>query len=155
MNRETFNESKLHSLIYFAQCDTTAGLLSHNPQILNICKKRPIEQNVLMQSASLSILKTLVRVPTRHKNRVRKSSLCTFIYPNKKAIRLINDILHKRFFDTFGTLYSTSANPTKQNFDRHYAETICDVIVLDKRGFAQKDVSKIYKINRHKIKRIR
>ncbi|MCX2716748.1 Sua5 YciO YrdC YwlC family protein [Helicobacter sp. MIT 21-1697] len=144
-----------HSLIYLAQCDTTTGFLSHNAEILNLCKSRPKEQPLLIESSSLHILKTLVRVPKGHKNRIRKAKYTTFIYPNKKAIRLVREGLHSHFLEQFKTLYSTSANPTKEDFNEIWARQKCDVIVLDKRGFSQKSPSKIYTINHHTIKRKR
>lgn len=142
-------------LIYLAQCDTTIGLLSANAKILNIAKNRPKSQNVLMQVASLYILKNYARIPTKHKNRIRKSKYCTFIYSNKKALRVVNEGQHTQFFAPFKMLYSTSANPTQSAFNQQWAEGICDVIVRDKRGFRANQGSKIYKINHQRIKRIR
>ena len=110
-------KENLHSLIYLAQCDTTTGFLSHNAEILNLCKSRPKEQPLLIESSSLHTLKTLVRVPKKHKNRIRKAKYATFIYPNKKALRLVREGLHSYFLKEFKTLYSTSANPTKEDFN--------------------------------------
>lgn len=148
-------KENLHSLIYLAQCDTTTGFLSHNAEILNLCKSRPKEQPLLIESSSLHTLKTLVRVPKKHKNRIRKAKYATFIYPNKKALRLVREELHSHFLKEFKTLYSTSANPTKEDFNEIWAREKCDVIVLDKRGFSQKTPSRIYKINQHAIQRRR
>ncbi|WP_276897073.1 Sua5 YciO YrdC YwlC family protein [Helicobacter japonicus] len=153
--RRTQNTAQYRPLIYLAQCDTTAGLLSENPQILNSVKNRPKYQNILMQISSLHILKIHTRIPAAHKNRVRKSKLCTFIYPNQKALRVIKDKYHLQFFAPFTALYSTSANLTRCSFNQQWAEEICDVIVRDKRGVYENQGSKIYKINQHKIKRIR
>ncbi|WP_363322684.1 Sua5/YciO/YrdC/YwlC family protein [uncultured Helicobacter sp.] len=143
------------NLVYLAQCDTTAGLLSANAEILNRLKGRPKGQNVLLQVDSLQTLKTLTRIPAIHKNRIRKARLSTFIYPNKKAIRLVNKGLHTQFFTSFKILYSTSANPTGEPFNQQWAEAKCDVIVFDRRSLRQGEASKIYKINRCAIQRRR
>lgn len=58
--------------IFLAQCDTTAGLLSKNPQILNLRKSRPKSQALLIESYNLEHLKTLARSPNKHKNTIRK-----------------------------------------------------------------------------------
>ena len=68
---------------------------------------------------------------------------------------MIKDKYHLQFFAPFTALYSTSANLTRCSFNQQWAEEICDVIVRDKRGVYENQGSKIYKINQHKIKRIR
>lgn len=141
--------------IFLAQCDTTAGLLSKNPKILNLCKSRPKSQPLLIESSHLSGLKKLVRVPNKHKNTIRKAKNSTFIYPNGKAVRVVKDRLHSRFLLDFQMLYSTSANPTGKSFSKQWAYEVCDVIVCDKRGFKESSPSKMYKINRCKIQRRR
>ena len=141
--------------VFLAQCDTTAGFLSRNPQKLNRIKSRPLHQKVLIEVVSLESLKFLVRVPIKHKNRVRRAKYTTFIYPNTKAIRLVQDERHLRFLKFHKMLYSTSANPTNESFNEQWAKSHCDVIVLDKQGFAQKPASKVYRINDSKIQRRR
>lgn len=142
-------------LIYLAQSDTTAGLLSLEPQELNRAKSRPAQQPTLIESSSLSILKSLVRVPSRHKNRVRRASKSTFLYPNGRAVRVVKDELHKRFLSHFGALYSTSANPTGKGFDKQWAYEASDVIVCDRRGLSENLPSRFYRINHRTIKRRR
>ncbi len=109
--------------IFLAQSDTTAGLLSKNPQILNLCKSRPESQPLLIESSHLSGLKKLVRVPNKHKNTIRKAKNSTFIYPNGKAVRVVKDRLHSRFLLDFQMLYSTSANPTGKSFSKQWANS--------------------------------
>lgn len=143
------------AFVFLAQTDTTAGLLSLDSQKLNLIKSRPENQPILIESTSLHTLKSLTCIPTKHKNRVRKSKKTTFIYPNQKAIRIIQEGLHYRFLHPYKMLFSTSANKTQKPFQRQWAEEQCDVIVLDKRGLQQAEASKIYKINQNRIKRIR
>ena len=73
-------KENLHSLIYLAQCDTTTGFLSHNAEILNLCKSRPKEQPLLIESSSLHTLKTLVRVP--------KNIKIGFVKPNMQLLSI-------------------------------------------------------------------
>lgn len=141
--------------IFLAQCDTTAGLLSKNPQILNLCKSRPESQALLIESYNLEQLKMLTRVPNKHKNTIRKAKNSTFIHPNGKAVRVVKDSLHSRFLLDYKMLYSTSANLTGKRFNKQWAYEVCDVIVCDRRGFSESNPSKMYKINKSKIQRRR
>ncbi|TLD95180.1 Sua5 YciO YrdC YwlC family protein [Helicobacter jaachi] len=142
-------------MIYLAQCDSTAGLLSRDARALNICKSAPAHKALLIESSSLSTLKRLIRVPNKYKHLIRKSRLKTFIYPNAKAIRLVQDKWHLRFLSAHRALYSTSANLSGQHFNKQWALKACDVVVYDKRGLSQKASSKIYKINNYRIQRRR
>lgn len=142
-------------IVFLAQTDTTAGFLSSSPEVLNLIKSRPSSKPVLIESASLQILKSLVRIPSIHKNRVRKAKQTTFIYPNQKAIRVVTSGLHHQFLRTHQMLFSTSANKTKKSFNIRWAKEQCQVVVLDKRGLHEKEASHIYKINHSKIQRRR
>ncbi len=141
--------------VFLAQCDTTAGFLSHCPTRLNHIKLRPAHQKVLLEVDSLKTLKNLLRIPQRHKNRIRKAKNATFIYPNGKAIRLVNDKWHLSFLKHHQMMYSTSANLTKNAFDAEWAKAQADVIVVDSRGFTENAPSRIYAINHHRIQRRR
>lgn len=143
------------NIVFLAQTDTTAGLLSSNPEVLNLIKSRPSSKPVLIESASLQILKSFARIPIIHKNRVRKAKQTTFIYPNQKAIRVVASGLHHQFLHTHQMLFSTSANETKKTFDIQWAKEQCQVVVLDKRGLHEKKASHIYKINHSRIQRRR
>lgn len=141
--------------MFLAQCDTTAGLLSKNPQILNLCKSRPESQLLLIESPHLLGLKKLLRVPNKYKNTIRKAKNSTFVYPNGRAVRVVKDELHLRFLLDSKMLYSTSANPTGKKFNKQWAYEVCDVIVCDGRGFRESSPSKMYKINHSRIQRRR
>jgi tRNA A37 threonylcarbamoyladenosine synthetase subunit TsaC/SUA5/YrdC len=94
-------------------------------------------------------------VPRAYKKRVRRAKKTTFIYPNKESFRVVKDKRHLEFLKKFSWMYSTSANKTGESFDEKWAREIADVIVEDKNGFFEKEASKIYKLGRKKIKRIR
>ncbi|WP_104761378.1 Sua5 YciO YrdC YwlC family protein [Helicobacter cetorum] len=142
------------ALVYLAQSDTTIGLLSKDSERLNTLKKRPKDKGVLIESYDFSTLKSLVRVPNKFKNLVRRSAKTTFIYPNFKAVRVVSG-RHRDFLRRFKTLYSTSANLTQQAYDKEVAFSLADVVISDERGLFESASSKIFKIYKHKKIRIR
>lgn len=140
-------------MIFLAQTDTTAGLLSKNLTKLNIVKNRPENQKCLITTAKFSELKKFTRVPNKFKNFIRKSKKTTIIYPNLQSIRVVKGCKHEKFLLENGWFYSTSANLHGQNFDEIWARKVADFVVDEK--FWQSTPSKIYKISRLKIKKIR
>ena len=141
--------------IYLVQTDTTAGFLSQDFKKLNKIKKRALNQKVLMEVDSLKTLKNFVRVPQKFKNTVRRVKKSTFIYPDGNSYRVVKNERHLRFLKKFKWMYSTSANLTGQKFDKEWAYNQANVIVENKDGLFEENASKIYKINNHKIKKIR
>lgn len=107
-----------------------------------------------MSVASLDKLKNQTRVPQKYKKMLRRASKSTFLYPNKKAIRVSMDIRHNLFLDKFDYLYSSSANFHKQSFSFSKIRPFVDIVIKDSL-FQEKEPSKMYKINNTKIKRIR
>lgn len=140
-------------MIYLAQTDTTAGLLSKDAGELNAVKGRSTDKQCLITTAKFGVLNELVRVPGKFKNRVRRARKTTFLYPNLKAVRVVKECEHAEFLAKFDWLYSTSANLSGQNFDESWAKSVADAVVDEK--FSQNASSKMYKISRQKIKKIR
>jgi tRNA A37 threonylcarbamoyladenosine synthetase subunit TsaC/SUA5/YrdC len=141
--------------IFLAQTDTTVGLLSKNKKKLNKLKNRDENKPILIEVDSLDTLKSFVRAPKKHKKLIRRAKKTTFIYPNNKSFRVVKDSLHLEFLKKFKWLYSTSANEHKKEFDLNWAIKKADIIVEDKRGFFVSTPSKIYKLSKTKIKRVR
>ncbi len=141
--------------IYLAQTDTTAGFLSQNESGLKKVKRRPCYKPFLMEVASLSELKQFTRVPKKFKKVVRRAKKTTFIYPNKKALRVVKDEEHLKFLRKFGWMYSTSANVSGQGFDIGFAKRAADIVVEDRRGLWEGPPSSLLKVGRKKIKRVR
>lgn len=144
----------MHHLLFLAQSDTTLGFLSQDASKINSAKGRE-GQKVLIEADSLATLRTLTRIPQKHKSMIRRMQKTTFIYPKGQAIRVIKDPLHLRFLSPMRWLYSSSANPTKESYNLGFAHEQAEVIIQDKRGFFEGKPSKIYKINSHSLKRIR
>jgi len=140
--------------IYLVQTDTTVGFLSQNKEVLNIIKGRKKNQKILKEVDGLKILKEFVRVPNKFKKRVRNAKKTTFIYPNGESFRVVKDKRHLEFLKKFKWMYSTSANKTGGKFDEKWAREKADIIVED-REFFEGEASRIYKISREKIKKIR
>ncbi len=143
-------------LVYLVQTDTTVGFSSADDEKLSAIKKRPKSQKILQTVDSFYELQKNTRVPKKFRRRVRNSNKISYIYPNGKSFRLIDKkSLFYDFISKFGSLYSTSANITKNNFEYEYAFKKSDVIVFSKDGFSEKNSSSIYKISKNKIKKIR
>ncbi len=141
--------------IYLAQTDTTVGLLSQDAKRLAKIKKRSPKKPFLIALVSLRILDSFVRVPIKHKKRVRRAKKSTFVYPNGKAIRLVDRGEHYRFLRRFGWMYSTSANESGKGFDRVWAQKVADVIVEDRRGLYEGKPSRIFWLSHRRIVKIR
>lgn len=140
-------------MIYLAQTDTTAGFLSKSQSELNKIKGREICKPCVITTAKFSVLSALARVPNKFKNKIRRAKKTTFLYPNLKAIRVVKDCKHAKFLAKFEWLYSTSANAHGENFNENWAKSVADEIVDS--AFFEKKGSKIYKISRTNLKRVR
>ena len=143
-------------LVYLVQTDTTVGFSSINDEKLSNIKQREINQKILKTVDSFGTLKNFTRVPKKYRNMVRKSNKSTFIYPNSDSFRVVNKDSH--FFDfvkKFKILSSTSANKTKESFEYNYASKYSDVEVINNLGFFETNSSKIYKLYKNNLKRIR
>ena len=141
--------------VYLVQTDTTVGFLSQNKERLSEIKNRPVEKPFLISVDSFDTLKKFARVPKKFKKRVRRTRKTTFVYPNGKAARVVQEERHRSFLKRFGWMYSTSANRSGKRFERGFAFESCDVIVEDERGFFEGETSRILKISRKKIRRLR
>ncbi|PSM52219.1 threonylcarbamoyl-AMP synthase TsaC [Campylobacter blaseri] len=140
-------------MIFLAQTDTTAGFLSNDFKELNKVKNRALNTPCIMTTSSLKKLKLLARVPNRHKNFIRKAKKSTIIYPNLKSIRVVKDKKHNEFLDKFLFLYSTSANLHGEKFNEEFAKSVADEVVDSE--FFEKTPSKMYRVSRNKIKKVR
>jgi len=142
--------------IYLVQTDTTVGFLSNDDKKLSSIKQRPNTQKMIQVVDSFNTLTQRVRVPKKFRKVVRNSSQTTFIYPNTNSYRVVDiNSHHHSFIKKFGVLYSTSANITKQKFDKVYALDKCDVWVEDNNSYSETSPSHIYKISKTNITKLR
>ena len=142
--------------VYLVQTDTTVGFSSNSDEKLSLIKQRPASQKILQTVDSFKTLKEKTRVPQKFKQKIRRSKKTTFIYSNLESYRVIDpQSPFYEFIKKFHSLYSTSANKTAHQFDSEFAMAHASVIVQNKEGFCESYASSIYKINRHKMKKIR
>ncbi len=141
--------------IYLAQTDTTVGFLSADRLGLAKAKKRDAKQPFLYCVDTFKKQKKLVRTPKKYRTFVRRSQKTTFLYPNKKAVRVVNDKSHNQLLKNFDFLYSTSANENKKSFLLHYAYAQADIIIETKEGFHENSASTFIKLTKSKKNIIR
>ena len=139
-------------VIYLVQTNTTVGFLSQNLEKLNKIKKRPSNKKFLKVVSKYSLLP---RIPKKYRKRVRKTpNNNTYVIKNE-AYRVITESHHKEFLKKFKWMYSSSANESGKNFEETFAIKNADILVIDKRGYFESEPSKIFKISKNKIKKIR
>lgn len=141
------------NLIYLAQTDTTIGFLSQDIDRLKRAKERIEGKSFIKVIASFKHL--TLRVPILYKNLVRRSKKTTFIYPNGSSFRVIKDSKHAFFVKKFDWIYSSSANKSGEGFDMEFAKNRADVLVLDSRGYFEAKPSKLIKLSRKSLKKLR
>lgn len=143
------------NLLYLAQTDTTVGFLSQDAKKLSHAKNRDENQPFLICVDTFKKLKQLTRVPKAHKKFIRRANKKSFLYPNKKAIRVVKEPHHKRFLKEFDFLYSTSANKNREKFEPAFARSCVDIIIEDSRAFYEGDASSILKLGKKRLHKLR
>ena len=141
--------------IILIQTDTTVGFLSKNQNLLAKRKKRVPTKKILQVLPSFQELKKNTRVPKKFRRFVRYSTKTTFIYPNLVSFRVVNRGVHQNFILKYGNFFSSSANLTSKNFQENIAENLADIICKDNRGFSENQPSKIIKLSKNRVQRIR
>ena len=143
----------LNKQVFLTQTDTTIGFVSQNAERLTAIKQRPPHKFYIKAVNSLQTLKTFTRVPSSHKNRVRRAKRTTFILPNGHSYRVIKDTHHLLLLNRLNWAYTTSANLSNQPYDEDFAKEKADIIIAPLKQNAQ--ASTIYKITHSAIQRIR
>ena len=92
------------------------------------------------------------RVPKSRRKFVRRSKKTTFIVKNR-AFRVAPHTLDSQILRDLSWNYSTSANKSKESFNREFCENKADIIIEDINGLDEKNSSALIKIN--SVKRIR
>ena len=147
------SREQLSKLVFLTQTDTTIGFVSQNEAQLTAIKQRPPHKHYIKAVNSLETLKTFTRIPTSHKNRVRRAKRTTFILPNGHSYRVIKDRHHLLLLNRLKWAYTTSANLSNQPYDENFAKDVADVVITPLNKSTQ--ASTIYKITNATIKRIR
>lgn len=139
--------------VFLTQTDTAIGFISQNKDILNKIKQRPSHKHYITAVNTLQTLQHFTRIPQRHKNRIRKSSKTSFIFPNNCSYRLIDDKHHLQLLNRLTWAYTTSANLSSQPYNEEFGKNVADIIIEPLN--TQRRSSSIYKLGKKTIKRIR
>lgn len=145
----------LNQKVFLVQTDTTVGFLSQDAQFLAEIKERPLNKPFVQVTSTYKTLKTMVRIPRQHKNRIRRVKQQTFVYSNNKAIRVVKDKDHARFIKPFKWFYSTSANEKALSYNKEFAQSKSDIIIENIKGLFEGESSSIYKLGKTKLRRLR
>jgi len=139
--------------VFLTSTDTTVGFVSQNITKLNTIKQRPSHKKYIKAINSLATLKEFTRVPSKHKNRVRRMSKTTFIMSDGNSYRVIRDKHHLLLLNRLKWAYTTSANLSNHSYDEEFAKNSADIIIEPLRY--TKQTSSILKLGNYTIKRIR
>ena len=143
----------LKDKVFLTQTDTTIGFVSQNAEKLTTIKQRPPHKHYIKAVNSLDTLQTFTRIPTQHKNRVRRAKKTTFIMPNTHSYRVIQDKHHLLLLNRLQWAYTTSANLSNESYDEKFARENTDVVIEPLNDTTH--TSTIYKLGIYTIKRIR
>jgi tRNA A37 threonylcarbamoyladenosine synthetase subunit TsaC/SUA5/YrdC len=144
----------MKDLVYLAQTDTTVGFLSQNSEKLYRLKSREESKPFIKVCDSNKTLMRFTRVPKKYRKMVRNAKKSTFVYKDQ-AIRVVKDQRHLRFLKKLRWCYSTSANESGKTYEKDFANDSADVIVYDVKEFDELIPSKIYKLQKDSIRRLR
>lgn len=140
--------------VLLAQTDTTVGFLSQSAEKLREAKLRDEAKPFLKVFCAFHTLTEQLRIPNTHKRRVRYARKTTFIIKDQ-AFRYVTDPEHARLIARYGWLYSTSANESGASFDLSFCYDRADMIIEDAQGLSERSSSKIYRLGRYRVKRLR
>lgn len=147
----------MKSTLFLTQTDTTAGFLSASKE--RVCKAKNRTQNkaILMEASALANVKRISRIPRILGRAMRLAKKTTFIFPNNYSFRLVSDCksAHYRFLSRFGALYSSSANESGKKFDYDFAKSCASVVVFDAREICERAPSRIFRVRKSKLKKLR
>ena len=139
--------------VFLTQTDTTVGFISQDADKLNNIKQRPPHKHYIIAVNRLQTLQTFVRVPTKHKNKIRRSNKSTFIFPKGNSYRVVKHKKHLLLLNRLKWAYTTSANRSNEDYDERFVKDVADVVIEPLN--ANSKASEIYKINNKTYKRIR
>ena len=147
--------SSIKNRVILAQTDTTVGFLSQDEIKLQEIKSRPSSKPFIKVYKNFHALKSdSMRVPNSKKRVVRRAKKTTFIV-KESSFRVALTSLHSSLLRDNSWFYSTSANESGKNFERNFCEEKADIIVEDKCSLFEGTASKLYKINKVKMRRLR
>lgn len=143
---------ELKKLLILVQTDTTVGFVSQDEQRLLSAKSRESSKHFIK---ALQSFKTLnIRVPKKHRRFVRNASRTTFIVKDN-SFRIAPSPRESKLLRDLPWLYTTSANKSKNRFDMDFCFDKADIIIEDVFGLSERSSSKIFRLTKDKIRRVR
>lgn len=143
----------LKDKVFLTQTDTTIGFVSQSADRLTAIKQRPPHKHYIKAVNSLQTLQSFSRVPSIHKNSVRRANKTTFIMPSGVSYRVVRDKHHLLLLDRLKWVFTTSANLSNQAYDEKFARDSADVVIGPLTQ--TQEASSIYKLGNRTMKRIR
>jgi len=140
----------MQDVVFLTSTDTAIGFISKDSKALDKAKQRVSNKKYITALPSLKALKK--RVPKKHKKLVRRAKKTTFILNKNFSFRVVKEENHNLLLRRLGYAYTTSANKSTKEFDYNYTYQKADIIVYPLKNSTP---SKIYKLGKRKIKRIR
>ena len=137
--------SRLSSVV-LTQTDTTVGFLSQDADALYEIKERSTKKQFIKVYSDFKTFTSTCRVPSSQKNLIRRSKKTTFIVKNR-AFRVAKNSLNSQILRELRCSYSTSANKSKENFNREFCESKADIIIEDKNSLFENSSSSLIKLN--------
>jgi tRNA A37 threonylcarbamoyladenosine synthetase subunit TsaC/SUA5/YrdC len=155
MLNSTSRLSSINNQVILIQTDTTVGFLSQSEAKLQEIKSRPSTKPFIKVYKDFKALKSdNKRVPNSKKAMIRRAKKTTFIVKDI-SFRVAPSRLQSTLLRNNEWFYSTSANESGKKFERNFCEEKTDIIIEDKNSLYEGIASKLYKINKIKIRRLR
>ena len=141
----------MHNKVFLTNTDTTIGFISKSSKALDIAKNRASDKKYI---EALPYFKALnKRTPKKHRKLIRKSSKSTFIISPNYSFRVVKEFRHNLLLKRLKSAYTSSANASNQAYSFEYAQKNADIIIYPLKK--QSNPSKIYKLGKTKLKRLR
>ena len=140
--------------VIVTQTDTTIGFVSQDRAKLDQIKQRPSGKHYIKALNSLKTLTHITRIPSQHKNRLRRMKRTTFILPNGHSYRVVRDPHHLLFLNRLKWVYTTSANLSNHPYDATFAKEHADILIAPLNE-TSRHASSIYRLTPTRLKRIR
>ena len=144
----------MRTKLYLTPTDTTMGFVSQSTSAIDKAKNRQANKHYIRVVNSFEMLKTFVRVPQKHKNRLRRSKKTTFIFPQGVSFRVVKGTKHNLLLNRVKWFYSSSANLSGSEYNELYAKEKTEVVVSFSE-ITSGEASKIYRLGHRRIKSVR
>lgn len=141
----------MRDALFLTDTDTTIGFVSKESKAIDRAKSRQKDKKYIEALGSLKHLRK--RVPKQFRRVARRAKKSTFVISQEYSFRIVKDKRHNLLMDRLESAFTSSANKSAQEYNFEYAYEHADIIIFPL-GVDSKP-SKIFKIGKQKIKKIR